>query len=72
MFNISSISVDSQSALLKDFNICLTFDNWFVIPTTYICTKSIIEAGINQSHHALIAKYIDQIQNTHVTTELRK
>jgi hypothetical protein len=31
-----------------------------------------IDAGINPAHRALIAKYMDQIQNAHVTIELKK
>ena len=31
-----------------------------------------MDADINHAHRALIAKYIDQIQNVHVTIELKK
>ena len=48
----------------------LTFDNCSEIFITYICTKSIIDAGTNHNHRALIAKYIDQIANIHVTSQL--
>ena len=31
-----------------------------------------MDAGINHAHRALIAKYIDHIQNVHVTIQLKK
>jgi hypothetical protein len=50
----------------------LNSDNWFDIFITYNCTKIITEAGINQAHRALIAKYIDQILKIQVVIQVVK
>ena len=50
----------------------LNSDNWFAIFITYNCTRIITEAGINQAHRALMAKYIDQILKIQVVIQVVK